>query len=133
MNLKMTTLLDQFNETLNCDIGNIQCGGKCQNRNNKCPSEKDEEVSRQLDKFEKLITNDCEFAFKCKILCTGVRACESGHVCTHLRMQCDITQSSCPRPTVHHLLRANFGSNCLPSVSLLFLSVFSKHAGIRTC
>ncbi len=76
---------------------------------------------------------DCECAFKCKILCTGVCACESGHVCTHLRMRSDITQSSCPRPTVYHMLRANFGSDSLPSVSLLLISVISKHAGIRTC
>lgn len=51
----MRSLFAKFDEILNCDIGNTQCGGKCQSRNNKCPSEKDAETSRQLDKFEKLI------------------------------------------------------------------------------
>lgn len=44
----MTKKIDNSSK-LNCETENYQCGGKCQPKSNKCPSERNEQISAQID------------------------------------------------------------------------------------
>lgn len=44
-------------DTLNCNSGNYQCGGKCQPNTNKCPSVASKEVNPQINRFTNIINS----------------------------------------------------------------------------
>lgn len=43
---------------MNCSDGNYQCGGKCQSRRFKCPSEASGDTQKDLDKFQAILARE---------------------------------------------------------------------------